>query len=168
MQLGLIKWTAGVFRRLQHTSVYLDAGSADWERVGKASRILRRAGVARTRGFALGLTHYDSTARQVNYGRKLVRNLAHHGVKGAHFVISTAMNGHGFTFQQHRNVFHHGNICPAITARACVTLGQPFTTQTAAPSVVDAYLWAGRGWYNNATIRTHSELLQLLATSPWF
>lgn len=167
VDLNLIKWTAGVFARIPRSTVYLDAGSADWDKVRTMSRMLRRAGVARVRGFALNLTHYDSTAREVNYGHKIVRSLAHNGVRGKHFIVSTAMNGRGFTFQQHREVFYNMRVCRSLSDRACVTMGRLPTTETGDP-LVDAYWWLSRSWYANATIRSYPEMLQIIRSSPYY
>ncbi len=79
--LAMLRWTAHRFNSLPHTTVYLDAGSSDWMPVGRISSLLRRAGVSGVRGFALNLTHYDSTPRELAYGRRVARDLARHGVR---------------------------------------------------------------------------------------
>jgi endoglucanase len=166
VDLQLIDWTTKVFAALPHTTIYIDAGSSDWDPVGRMSRMLRQAGVARVRGFALNLTHYDSTEHEVAYGKQIVADLARHGVRGKHFVVSTAMNGRPFTFQRHSRLFHEMTPCATPSSRACVTIGQPFTTDTGS-SATDAYMWLGRWWYANARVRSYGELLQLIRTSPF-
>jgi hypothetical protein len=165
--LRLINWTAKRFNSLARTTVYIDAGASDWLRPTQAASMLKRAGVGSVRGFALNLTHYDSTARSVAYGKKIVRWLAQHGVKNVHFTVSTAMNGRPFVSYKHRRTFKLGTECRSRRDRACVTLGQKPTTKTASP-LVDGYLWFGRPWIDNAVRRSYGEVLQLIRTSPYF
>lgn len=166
-ELRMLRWTARKFSRLRHTTVYLDAGAADWMRVGQVSATLRRAGIASARGFSLNLTHYDSTARSLAYGRRIVRDLARHGIRGKHFVVSTSMNGRPFTFQAHERVFHAMTVCRTRRSRHCVTLGHPPTTRTGTRAA-DALLWAGRSWYANAHVRGFGELLRIIRSSPFY
>ena len=96
-----------------------------------------------------------------------MRDLARHGVRGKHFVVSTAMNGRPFTFQRHPGVFHRMTPCSSESAHACVTIGHPPTTDTGVASA-DAFLWAGRSWYANARVRSYEELLRVIRSSPFF
>jgi endoglucanase len=167
VDLNLIDWTVRQFSPLPHTTVYIDAGAADWQTPAAMASMLKRAGVARARGFALNLTHYDSTPRQVAYGKKIVNELARRGVRNVHFTVNTAQNGRPFTTQAHMHEFKVAAVCRTRSSRACVTLGQPPTTNTGIASV-DGYLWLGRPWINNATRRSYDEVLQLVRTSPYF
>jgi endoglucanase len=165
--LKLINWTVKQFSALPHTTVYIDAGASDWLHPSQAASMLKRAGVAHARGFGLNLTHYDSTARSVAYGKQIVRLLARRGVKGVHFTVSTAMNGRPFISYKHRRTFKLGTECKSRSDRACVTLGQKPTTQTSTP-LCDGYLWFGRPWIDNAFRRSYDEVLQIIRTSPYF
>lgn len=167
IDLKLISWTAQQFNALPHTTVYIDAGASDWLRPTQAASMLKRAGVGHVRGFALNLTHYDSTPRSVAYGRQIVRWLSSHGVKGVHFTVSTAMNGRPFISYKHKRTFKLGTECKSRSDRVCVTLGQQPTTQTATP-LCDGYLWFGRPWIDNAFRRSYDELLKVIRTSPFF
>lgn len=167
IDLQLISWTAQQFSALPHTSVYLDSGAADWQSPAVAASMLKRAGIAHARGLALNLTHYDSTARQDRYGQQIIRELARRGVHGVHFAVNTAQNGRPFTTQAHRHEFKVARVCATRSSRACVTLGQPPTTNTRVKGC-DGYLWFGRPWVNNATVRSYDEVLQLVRTSPFF
>ncbi|MEA2426289.1 MAG: endoglucanase, partial [Thermoleophilaceae bacterium] len=167
VDLQLIDWTVRRFSALAHTTVYIDAGAADWQTPAAMASMLKRAGVARARGFALNLTHYDSTGRQVVYGKKIVKELARRGVPNSHFVVNTAQNGRPFTTQAHNREFKLAFVCRTRSSRACVTLGRPPTTNTGIAQV-DGYLWLGRPWINNATRRNYDEVLQLVKTSPYF
>src|SRR5438067_2395166 len=156
IDLKLIAWTVAQFSALPHTTVYIDSGAAAWMKPATAASMLKRAGVAGARGFALNLTHYDSTARQVAYGKRVLKALARRGVRGKHFVVNTAQNGRPFTTQAHWHAFQSGTVCAGRSSRNCVTLGQPPTTATRSPAV-DAFLWLGRPWINNATRRSYDE-----------
>lgn len=167
IDLDLIRWTAGVLASIPRVTTYIDAGASDWARADEMSAMLRRAGVRKVRGFGLNLTHYSSTADNVAYGKRIVADLARHHVRRKHFVVSTAMNGRPFTFQTARRAFREGTLCATRASRRCVTLGRPPTTHTGT-RLADAFFWMSRPWYNNATIRTYTEMLQIIRTSPFF
>ena len=54
---GLRISAAKLFSALPHTTVYIDAGAADWLSVGQAAWLLENAGVQYARGFSLDDTH---------------------------------------------------------------------------------------------------------------
>jgi endoglucanase len=163
LPLALVAYAARRFSALAHTTVYIDAGAADWPTVRQAANLLRAAGVRYARGFALDATHYDSTERQIIFGQKVQRALAAAHLRARHFVINTAQNGRPFTFQQyHGDNFDNAAACASRAALRCVTLGIPPTTNVAArrwglsrrarsiaSRLVDAYLWIGRPWLEN-------------------
>jgi len=165
IELQMIAWTAKVFSALPHTTVYIDAGAADWLKPSTAASMLARAGIRDARGFSLNLTHYDSAARQVAYGKKIVALLARRGIKDKHVVVNTAQSGRPFTTQAHEHEFKVATVCKSRSSHACVTLGEKPAIKSGA---VDAYLWLGRPWINNATVRSYDEVLQLVRTSPFF
>ena len=167
VDLNLISWTVGVFNALPHTTVYIDAGSSDWLKPSQTASMLKSAGVAKARGFALNLTHFDSDAHETAYGKKIVALLARKGVRGKHFVLDTSKNGRPFTTLAHWSTFLKGTVCASLSSKNCVTLGKPPSISTG-NSVVDADLWMGRPWVNNATVRPYDEVLQLVRTSPFF
>ena len=80
------------FSAQPNTSVYIEAGAADWLRddVAKALRILVPAGIGVARGFALNSTHYDSTARQIRFAADISRALEARGIPGKFAVVNTA------------------------------------------------------------------------------
>jgi endoglucanase len=182
LPLQLVAYAARRFSALPHTTIYIDAGASDWETSRQAVRLLRAAGVAYARGFALDATHYDSTQRQVLFGNKVARALARAGFPGRHFVVNTAENGRPFTYQQyHRSNFDNATVCRNRASRRCVTLGIPPTTDVAsrrwglsahaasiARRVVDAYLWIGRPWlYNQNDPFELTRALALAHTTPF-
>ena len=74
----LIRYGVRTLSTLPNTSVYIDAGAADWNRDDpkKALRMLIPTGIRCARGFALNSTHYDSTERQIRYSAKISKALA--------------------------------------------------------------------------------------------
>ncbi len=163
LPLALVAYAARVFAGLPHTTVYIDAGAADWPTVAQATLLLQASGVASARGFALNATHYDSTSREIMFGAKVVRALAADHIPDRHFVINTASNGRPFTYHQyHGSNFDNAAVCASTAARRCATLGIPPTWQVADPRwglsrsagqlasrLVDGYLWLGRPWLDN-------------------
>jgi hypothetical protein len=98
----LIGYAAQRLSALARTSVYIDAGAADWPKgdPAAAARILLPAGIEHARGFALNSTHYVSVGSDIAFGAQIVAELADHGVRGKHFVINTAQNGRPFLIGQ--------------------------------------------------------------------
>ncbi len=182
LPLQMVAYAARVFDALPHTTVYIDAGAADWPTVPQAAGLLRAAGIRYARGFALDATHYDATGREIRFGAAVVRALAAAHVPGRHFVINTAANGRPFTYQQyHGPNFDNASVCATRASRRCVTLGIPPTWQVAQPRWglsrgerglaardVDAYLWFGRPWLDNqADPFDLRRALALAATTPF-
>ncbi len=89
-RLGLISYATRTLASLPHTSVYIDAGRSNWRSVKDTVPLLRAAGVAQARGFALDVTGYATTRAELRYGHAIGRALG-----GKHFVISTSRNGLG-------------------------------------------------------------------------
>jgi len=183
----LVKFAANTLHTLApNASVYIDAGSADWITPTAAAHLLQRSGVANIRGFALGGTHYDTTARNIAHGRKIIAKLAALGIPNKHFVIDTADNGHGFTFSEYRQRHPNGDptnpvVCQTKTQQVCETLGipptwkvgdpqwhLPDTAATTAKRWVDAYVWYNRPWLDHASSPFVLErALDLARTTPF-
>ncbi len=181
LPLQLVAYAAQVFSSLPHTTVYIDGGARDWEPVGKAVWLLKNAGVAYTRGFALNNTHYDSTGAELTFGAAVARRLAKAGVPNLHFVINTAENGAPFLRYKYRGNKLNPAVCRTRHARACVTLGIPPTWHTAlarwrlssrqrhlAAQFADAYLWIGRPWLLDGSYPFERDrALGLAASTPF-
>jgi endoglucanase len=182
LPMQLVSYAARAFSALPHTSVYIDAGAADWPSVPEAVSMLRGAGVRYTRGFALNATHYDSTQHEIMFGQRIARGLAAAHIPGRHFVINTSDNGRPFTYQQyHGPDFDNAAVCRTPASQRCVTLGIPPTTNVASPKwglsaqarraaarLVDAYLWFGRPWLvDQADPFDLQRSLQLARTTPF-
>src|SRR5947209_2639820 len=175
--LHLVRYAAIKLNALRHTTVYIDAGAAEWASVARAAGLLERAGIRHARGFALDVTQYGSTALQLEHGAQIVRRLAADGILHKHFVINTDENGAPFLAGQYPGDANEARTCASPHDRICVTLGIPPTTDVAnrrwglsardraiARTSADAYLWAGRPWVdNNSGSFVFSRALQLAA-----
>jgi endoglucanase len=179
----LVRFAAQTFAALPRTTVYLDAGAADWAKVPELTRLLPQAGLRYARGFVLDTSHTDSTAAQIQYGAQVAQSLAAHGFPNRHFIVNTSSNGEPFTYpyyKQHYAARYHGP--PACTTRTqthCVTLGIPPTTDTASPQwrlgptvralaarYCDAYMWVGRAWIFHGSFDLQ-RTLDVARTTPW-
>lgn len=185
----LIAGAVQTLSALPNTSVYLDAGAADWHRkkVEPAVRLLVDGGVAAARGFILNTTHYDSTKQQVKYGARVVQALAAQGITGKHLLVDTASNGRAFTGVRWRRAgspggrFDNAATCTSPDQARCVTLGIPPTWQVDDPqwglpeavrqlaaTYVDGFVWAGRPWLTNATAPFDTaRALAVAGTTPF-
>jgi endoglucanase len=164
VRLALVRYAAQRFSSLPHTTVYLDAGSADWVSVRDDAAMLKAAGIGYVHGFALGSTHHTSTGREIRYGRQLAIALAKAGNRNKHFIIDTSDNGHGYTWGQFWAAHPHGDYndppaCSTMRQRNCVSLGIPPTTNVTNPNWhlpprlhgalqhrCDAFVWIARPW----------------------
>ncbi len=137
VRMRMAAWAARYLSTLPRTTVYLDAGSADWLYVDEAVRLLRASGIQHVRGFALGATHYDSVASNVAFAARLSTALARAGIPGKRAIIDTADNGTPFTwaqwnarwgdrFRATRNEYYQFDntpTCLSRTEQVCQTLG---------------------------------------------
>lgn len=164
---ALTRYAAQLLGQHPNITVYIDGGDSDWLTVVRSAAMLKAAGVAYVRGFALGSTHYAALGADINYGTQLVSALGGLGIRNKHLVVDTADNGRGFTWTQFRQYhpglnFDDAQPCTSTNTRACTALGVPPTTDVAnlrwrltaaqrtyATSHVDAYLWFGRPWLKN-------------------
>ena len=162
----LIAYSAKVFSALPNTSVYIEAGAADWPAPGQGGvpqvlKFLIPGGIEHARGFALNGTHYSSTVDEVARGAAIVKALAARGIKGKHFVVNTSGNGQPFEFGTYQgpDPLNAWTCRTKNDPRTCVALGIPPTwkvadrrwglpprTRRLAAQYADAYLWFGRPW----------------------
>lgn len=162
----LLGYAARTLSAQPHVSVYVEMGSADWfrDRPADAVRMLRSAGVAYARGFALDTSHFDSVGRQIAFGTKIVAALAQGGIPHRHFVVDTSDSGRPFTgawYHQHHpsKPLGYAEPCRSDGQSHCVALGIPPTTDVGsaawglsahrtalAEQNVDGYLWVSRPW----------------------
>lgn len=185
----LIAYSARVFSALPHTSVYIEAGEADWPAPGRqggvnaAVQILLQAGIQYARGVALNGTHYSATTAEIVRGAAIVQALAARGVPGKHVVINTSSNGHPFEFGKYKGPDpDNANVCRSARDNStCVKLGPPPTADVAnrrfklapatarlARAYVDGYMWFGRPWlYRQAAPFDVNRALQLARTAMY-
>jgi cellulase/cellobiase CelA1 len=71
--------------------VYLDAGHSNWVPAGQMAARLRAADVAQAYGFAVNVSYYDATGREIGYATELDRDLG----MAKRFVVDTSRNGKG-------------------------------------------------------------------------
>jgi endoglucanase len=113
------------------TAVYLDAGNSRWQPVKVMASLLVAAGVGESRGFALNVSNFNSTAAEESYGDRLSAML-----HDTHYVIDTSRNG------------------AASATTWCnppgQALGVPPTARTGNP-LVDALLWIKPPWASDGT-----------------
>jgi len=122
-RLALLRDAVDVLSALPRVAVYLDAGHGNWVGADAMAQRLQQAGIARAQGFALNVSNFVDTARNLAYGKALAARLG-----GKHFVIDTSRNGAGAA--------PDGEWCnPAGRA-----LG-PRPTSTTGEPLLDAYLW---------------------------
>jgi endoglucanase len=88
----LLRWAA---TRLTHAGgrVYLDAGHSAWIPPQTMARRLKRAGVARVRGFSTNVSNFRPTGAERRYARQVIHALRGLGVRGVHYVVDTSRNG---------------------------------------------------------------------------
>jgi endoglucanase len=87
---ALIHYAVDRLARNSHAVLYLDAGNSAWQSPSVMARRLRKAGVARARGFALNVSNYQTTEASIAYGNRLARLLGR-----KHFIVDTSRNGLG-------------------------------------------------------------------------
>lgn len=73
--------------------VYLDAGDSNWIGASTMAAQLTAAGVARAAGFALNVSHTETTINEIGFANELRAILG----TSAHYVIDTGRNGLGPT-----------------------------------------------------------------------
>lgn len=71
--------------------VYLDAGHSNWVPARQMAGRLRAADIAQAHGFALNVSNYDPTDREIRYATELDRDLG----MAKRFVVDTSRNGKG-------------------------------------------------------------------------
>ncbi|GAA4002640.1 glycoside hydrolase family 6 protein [Allokutzneria multivorans] len=92
VRLDLLKHvTAELKAKAPNAFTYLDGGNSSWIAAPEMAKRLTSAGIANTRGFAVNVSNYRTTAESARYGSDVVSHL---GQKKS-FVIDVSRNGNG-------------------------------------------------------------------------
>ncbi len=134
-RLALLAYAAKRLGETPGMNVYIDGASSSWLKQSKVIDYLRRGGVAYTRGFALGATHFNRTSREIQFGDNVARALG-----GKHYVINTAENANGPLPKSRWGKYgSRATTCNPPNAG----LGNQPTTRTGS-AWADAFLWISR------------------------
>jgi endoglucanase len=144
-RLDLLRYGVDVLSKLPNATIYIEATASDWKSPKVVVKRLRYIGIDKVRGFMLNVTHYDWTAANIPYGRRISRK-----VGNKPFVISTAMNGRGpVHYRRHLGPHRYGRI--NVFCHPLYRGAGPFPTTVTADPLVDAYLWINRAGYSGGS-----------------
>ncbi|SFA73191.1 Glycosyl hydrolases family 6 [Nocardioides alpinus] len=188
----LLTWATQTLSALPNTSVYIDAGAADWCENGTAqesfrcAKILELSGIQYARGFALDSTHYTGPVENIDRGMEIIAELVADGYAAPHFIVDTAKSGRPTMWRDMvsatpKGLRNNARTCTGRTMTRCVTLGIPPTPRPADPQwglpalqrqqaaqYVDGFVWFGRPWlFNQADPFVKSRALDMAASTPW-
>ena len=136
IRLAELRYAVSALERDPHVLVYIDAGAADAVSAARTAQLLRGAGVAQAQGFFVNATHFDWTARELQYGDDISRRLG-----GAHFIINTGDNGRGPLVPAHRVTAGNEVLCnPPGRGLGPLSLSQGVAVPTGYPDA-DGFLW---------------------------
>ncbi len=123
----LINYATKTLKQNNPNAITYISTSTTWEDQPEMVRRLKASGIANTRGFALNVSGFQTTSRNIRHGNSLVKALG----GGYHFVVDTSRNG-------------SGPYAKSGEAAWCNppgrTVGEKPTTETSHKNV-DAYLW---------------------------
>ncbi|MFB9905037.1 glycoside hydrolase family 6 protein [Allokutzneria oryzae] len=95
VRLGLLNHiTAELKAKAPNAMTYLDGGNSSWIAAGEMANRLTKAGIGNTRGFAVNVSNYRTTAESVSYGNAVNSTLAGLGHRKT-FVVDVSRNGNG-------------------------------------------------------------------------
>lgn len=188
----MLTWATQTLSALPNTSVYIDAGAADWCENSKGNdpercaQILKLTGIRYARGFALDSTHYTGPAHNIRHGAKIVNILRRDGYGTKHFIIDTAKSGRPMFWadvipSRRGGLKDDARTCTTPEMTRCVTLGIPPTVKVAktewglvnadrdlARRYVDGFVWFGRPWlYKQADPFVVSRAVTMGTSTPW-
>ncbi|QOT19493.1 glycoside hydrolase family 6 protein [Paenarthrobacter sp. YJN-5] len=188
----LLRFATKTLSNLPNTSVYIDAGAADWCENGRratAARcagILKRTGIKWARGFAMDSTHYTGPVDNIRLGSQIVNHLRARGYGEKHFIVDTAKSGQPTNWLDMKpsapgELKDNARTCSRPGMKRCVTLGIPPTARPGDPQWglpadvaelaarnVDGFVWFGRPWlYNQADPFVLQRAMDMVRTTPW-
>lgn len=133
-RISALRYGVEQLSKVPNATVYIDAAAADWLNVAKTTKLLRKVGVSKVRGFMLNATHMVSDRNSIKYGKKISKRLG-----GKHFIVNTSDNGRGPMYRP----LPHGRRQTIWCNPPSSGLGKPATTNTGSPAA-DALLWVNR------------------------
>ena len=139
-RLRTLRYGVKVLSGLPNATIYLEAGASDWEPPAKVAKKLRYIGIRSVRGFMVNVTHYDWTANNIRYGRRVSRL-----VGGKPFIVSTSFNGRGPVHVAGSANGHHRGL--NVWCHPKMRGSGPPPRTDPAPKV-DALMWIGRPGYS--------------------
>lgn len=188
----LLTYATQTLSALPQTSVYIDAGAADWCENGagndpeRCAAILKRTGIEYARGFALDSTHYMGAAENITHGAAVAAILKRDGYGTKHFIVDTAKSGRPMHWgdvvpDRRGDLKDNARVCRSVVQARCVTLGIPPTTRVGDPAwglpaeisalarrYVDGFVWFGRPWlYNQADPFVMRRALAMARSTVW-
>ncbi|GAA3394221.1 glycoside hydrolase family 6 protein [Cryptosporangium minutisporangium] len=89
-RLALLRYAVAKLTNTPGVAVYLDAGHSSFKPAATIATRLEQAGIDQAAGFALNVANFQTTARELEYGRQVSA-----ASDGAHFVIDVSRNGNG-------------------------------------------------------------------------
>ena len=192
VRASLLTFATRTLSALPATSVYIDAGAADWcendkgNDPARCAQILERTGVQYARGFALDSTHYTGPSDNIRHGQQIIQVLRRDGFGTKHFIIDTAKSGRPTMWSDvipasKKDKKDNARVCKTAEQTRCVTLGIPPTVRVADPrwglpdadravamQYVDGFVWFGRPWlYNQADPFVMSRALTMATSTPF-
>ncbi|UFN46035.1 glycoside hydrolase family 6 protein [Nocardioides okcheonensis] len=188
----LLTWATQTLSALPNTSVYIDAGAADWcengtrQESSSCAKILELSGIQYARGFALDSTHYTGPVENIDRGAEILEILRADGYGDKHFIVDTAKSGRPTMWPDivpatKKDLKNNARTCSTRKMKRCVTLGIPPTPRPADPqwglpakqrriaaTYVDGFVWFGRPWlFNQADPFVAQRALDMVRTTPW-
>ncbi|MBS2937108.1 glycoside hydrolase family 6 protein [Nocardioides sp. J2M5] len=188
----LLTWATQTLSALPNTSVYIDAGAADWcengtrQESSSCAKILELSGIEYARGFALDSTHYTGPVENIDRGTEILEILRADGYGDKHFIVDTAKSGRPTMWPDivpatKKDLKNNARTCSTRKMKRCVTLGIPPTPRPADPQwglpakqrkiaakYVDGFVWFGRPWlFNQADPFVAQRALDMVRTTPW-
>lgn len=137
-RIALVRYAVAHLSKRRGISVYIDIGHHEWLSPAKAARLLKRAGVARARGFSLNVSNFQRTRAETRYGTAVSRR-----VGDKPFLIDTSRNGRGPLSSRHSESW-------------CNPPGRAVGVRPTANTTsrrVDAYVWVKRPGESDGTCR---------------
>jgi endoglucanase len=91
-RMNMLSWAVARLKNNTKIKVYVDAGHPNWVPADIMVDRLQKSGIMEADGFALNVSNFVTTEKNIWYGTQISQNLG-----GKHFVVDTSRNGRGAT-----------------------------------------------------------------------